>query len=61
MYIYVYIRMYMSIRMYIYIYMDIYMYVYIYICLYTYCDAKFFKIPKRYFIFARVKTGQTGT
>ena len=25
------------------------------------CSAKFFKIPKRNFIFARVKTGQTGT
>ena len=27
----------------------------------TYCDGKFFKIPKRDFIFARVKTGQVGT
>ena len=25
------------------------------------CDGKFFKIPKRDFIFARVKTGQVGT
>ena len=26
-----------------------------------YCDAKLTKIPKRDFIFARVKTGQVGT
>ena len=26
-----------------------------------YCDDKFFKIPKRDFIFARVKTGRVGT
>ncbi len=26
-----------------------------------YCDGKFSKIPKRDFIFARVKTGQVGT
>ena len=25
------------------------------------CDGKFFKIPKRDFILARVKMGQTGT
>ena len=25
------------------------------------CDGKFFKIPKRDFIFARVKTAQVGT
>ena len=29
--------------------------------IYTYCDGKFFKIPKLDFIFARVKTGQVGT
>ena len=34
---------------------------YIYIYIYIYCDGKFFKIPKRDFIFARVKTGQFGT
>ena len=27
----------------------------------NYCDAKLTKIPKRNFIFARVKTGQVGT
>ena len=27
----------------------------------TYCDGKLIKIPKRDFIFARVKTGQVGT
>ena len=27
----------------------------------VYCDAKLTKIPKRDFIFARVKTGQVGT
>ena len=26
-----------------------------------YCDGKFTKLPKLDFIFARVKTGQTGT
>ena len=29
--------------------------------LYLYCDGKLTKIPKRDFIFARVKTGQVGT
>ena len=29
--------------------------------LYIYCDGKLTKIPKRDFIFARVKTGQVGT
>ena len=28
---------------------------------FDYCDGKFFKIPKRDFIFAHVKTGQAGT
>ena len=32
-----------------------------FISLPIFCDGKFFKIPKRDFIFARVKTGQVGT
>ena len=32
-----------------------------YIYIYIYCDGKLIKIPKRDFIFARVKTGQVGT
>ena len=34
------------------------------VCVYIYmhmCDGKLTKIPKRDFIFARVKTGQVGT
>ena len=31
------------------------------VCMCTYCDGKLTKIPKRNFIFARVKTGQVGT
>ena len=41
---------------------NIYIYIYIYIyILSTHCDGKLTKIPKRDFIFARVKTGQVGT
>ena len=29
--------------------------------MYVHCDGKLSKIPKRDFIFARVKTGQVGT
>ena len=39
----------------------IYIYTYIYMYIFLYCDGKLSKIPKRDFIFARVKTGQVGT
>ena len=51
------VRIYIHTYMYLYLYISVYfIYIYIYIVI-----GKFFKIPKRDFIFARVKTGQVGT
>ena len=77
LYIYIYIYIYIFVRgcrylcvwyyTYVYAWECRYQYIYIYmwedvnICVWDYCDGKLTKIPKRDFIFARVKTGQVGT
>ena len=67
MYIYIYMQssiyiyIHASINIYIYIHTSICIYIYICKYIYIYCDGKLSKIPKRDFIFARVKTGQVGT